>query len=400
MNLAMRDIRYNRGRFLLTGLGLGLLIGVVMSMAGIYRGFVVEATAVLNAAGADLWVVQKDTRGPFAESSRVPEDLYRSLAVIPGVREAAPVSYQNVQVQRAGRALRLYVVGHRPGAPGGHGPLIAGRPIGQRRYEAVADQSAGLRIGEVLELGRNRYTVVGLTRQTVSSGGDPALFLSLVDAQELQFKKSSEAIRNDRERIEASLRAVTRAAPALARQVTAVVEAITQSTHLANAVVIRLEPGAAGPEVARRIEAWKHYTVLTATEQERLLTLIVIDKVRRQIGLFTTILLVVSTVVVALIIYTLTLDKIREIATLKLIGAPGFVVVKLIMQQSLALGAIAFTVGALLIHALYERFPRRVVLLPGDQLAVLAIVAGICVLASLLGIRRALSVDPREALGG
>ena len=400
MNLALRDIRYNRGRFLLTGLGLGLLIGVVMAMAGIYRGFVVEATAILNVADADLWVVQKGTRGPFAESSRIPEDLYRSLAVIPGVREAAPVSYQNVQLWHAARTLRVYVVGHRPGAPGGHGALIAGRPIGQKRYEAVADQGMGLTIGEVFELGRNRFTVVGLTRQAVSSTGDPALFLSLVDAQELQFKKSSEAIRNDRERIEASLRGVTQVAPAVARLVTATVESLTENTHLANAIVIRLAPGADAGAVARRIEAWKHQAVLTTAEQEQLLTLIVIDKVRRQIGLFTTILLVVSTVIVALIIYTLTVDKIREIATLKLIGAPSHVVVKLIMQQSVALGAIGFVVGAVLINSLYDRFPRRVVLFPSDQLALMAIVGVICVLASLLGIRRALSVDPLQALGG
>ncbi len=400
MNLAIRDIRYNLGRFLLTGVGLGLLIGVVMAMAGIYRGFVVEATAILNAAEADLWVVQKDTRGPFAESSRIPEDLYRSLAVIPGVQEAAPVSYQNAQVQRAGVTLRLYVVGHRPRAPGGHGRLVAGRAIGQKRYEAVADQSAGLQIGEVFELGRNRYTVVGLTREAVSSGGDPALFLSLVDAQELQFKKRPEAIRNDRERIETSLRGVTRAAPAVAPRVTAAIEVMTQSTHVANAIAVRLEPGADPGEVARRITAWKHHTVLTTTEQEEILREIVIEKVRRQIRLFMVILLVVSTVIVALIIYTLTIDKLREIATLKLIGAPGFVVVKLIMQQSLALGTIAFVVGSVLIHLLYDRFPRRVVLFPSDQLVLMAIVGGICVLASLLGIRRALAVDPLQALGG
>jgi len=400
MNLAIRDIRYNLGRFVLTGVGLGLLIGVVMAMAGIYRGFVVEATAILNAAETDLWVVQKDTRGPFAESSRIPEDLYRSLAVIPGVQEAAPVSYQNAQVQRTGVALRLYVVGHLPGAPGGHGPLVAGRAIGQKRYEAVADQSAGLRIGEVFELGRNRYTVVGLTREAVSASGDPALFLSLMDAQELQFKKSPEAIRNDRERIETSLRGVTRAAPAVAPRVTAAIEVMTQNTHVANAIAVRLEPGADPGEVARRITAWKHHTVLTTAEQEELLTEIVIEKVRRQIRLFMIILLVVSTVIVALIIYTLTVDKLREIATLKLIGAPGFVVVKLIMQQSLALGTIAFVVGSVLIHMLYDRFPRRVVLFPSDQLVLMAIVAGICVLASLLGIRRALAVDPLQALGG
>ena len=186
----------------------------------------------------------------------------------------------------------------------------------------------------------------------------------------------------------------------MTRRVTATVETITQSTHFANAIVIRLQPGADADEVARRIEAWKHHTVLTTTEQEKLLSLIVIEKVRRQIRLFTAILLAVSTVIVALIIYTLTIDKIREIATLKLIGAPGSVVVKMIMQQSLALGAIAFAVGAVLIHTLYDRFPRRVVLVPSDQLALMAIVAGICILASLLGIRRALSVDPLQALGG
>ena len=400
MNLAVRDIRYNRGRFLLTGLGLGLLIGVVMAMAGIYRGFVVEATAILNATEADLWVVQRDTRGPFAESSRIPEDLYRNLAVIPGVQEAAPVAYQNMQVQHAGRTLRLYLVGHRPGAPGGHGSLIAGRSIGQKRYEAVADQSTGLLLGEVLALGRNRFTVVGLTRQAVSSTGDPALFLSLADAQELQFKKSGDAIRNDRERIDASLRAAAQVAPAVVRLVTANVERLTENTHLANAVVIRLAPGADPNAIARRIETWKHYAVLTAADQEQLLTQIVIDKVRRQIGLFMVILLVVSTVIVALIIYTLTIDKIREIATLKLIGAPRFVIVKLIMQQSVALGTIAFTVGAVLVNSFYDRFPRRVVVFPTDQLILMGIVGVICILASLLGIRRALAVDPLQALGG
>jgi putative ABC transport system permease protein len=400
MNLALRDIRYNLGRFLLTGLGLGLLIGVVMSMAGIYRGLVDEATAVLNAAAADLWVVQRDTRGPFAESSRVPEDLYRTLAVTPGVEVTGPVSYQNVQVHHAGRALRLYVIGHRPGGLGGHGPLIAGRPLGQKRYEAVADRSTGLEIGEMLLIGRNRFTVVGLTREMVSSGGDPVLFLSLVDAQELQFKKSSEAIRNDRERVEGSLRGLGRIAPALASQIAATVEAITQGTHIANAVLIRLAPGTDPAAVARKIEAWKHYTVLTSSEQEQILTRTVIEKARRQLGLFTAILLVISTVIVALIIYTLTIDKIREIATLKLIGAPSFVVVKMIMQQSLALGAIAFAVGALLIHSFHDRFPRRVVLDSADQVVLLGVVAGICILASLLGIRRAMVVEPLQALGG
>ena len=38
MNLAYRDVRHHVGRFVLTGLGVGVLLMVVMGMAGIYRG--------------------------------------------------------------------------------------------------------------------------------------------------------------------------------------------------------------------------------------------------------------------------------------------------------------------------------------------------------------------------
>ena len=47
MNLAIRDIRYHRGRFILTSIGLGLLLGVVMSMGGIYRGLIADTMAVM-----------------------------------------------------------------------------------------------------------------------------------------------------------------------------------------------------------------------------------------------------------------------------------------------------------------------------------------------------------------
>ena len=63
-----------------------------------------------------------------------------------------------------------------------------------------------------------------------------------------------------------------------------------------------------------------------------------VDKARRQIGLFRVLLTVISAIIMALIIYTLTLDKIHEIAMLKLIGARNRVIVGLILQQALLLG--------------------------------------------------------------
>ena len=78
ISLAGRDILHSWGKFVLTGFGLGLLIGATLTMAGVYRGMVDDARALLNNSGADIWVVQKDTQGPYAESSSIKDDAYRS----------------------------------------------------------------------------------------------------------------------------------------------------------------------------------------------------------------------------------------------------------------------------------------------------------------------------------
>ena len=73
MNLALKDIKHNLGRFLLTCVGLSLLLCIVLAMIGIYRGLIVEALGLVRAAQAHVWVVEGGTRGPFAEASRACE---------------------------------------------------------------------------------------------------------------------------------------------------------------------------------------------------------------------------------------------------------------------------------------------------------------------------------------
>ena len=71
MNLALRDVRRHLARFVGTAVGLGLLLSVVVAMQGIYAGMVDDATILTRAMRSDLWLVQRETRGPFAESSRI-----------------------------------------------------------------------------------------------------------------------------------------------------------------------------------------------------------------------------------------------------------------------------------------------------------------------------------------
>ena len=80
VNLALKDLRHNVGRFLLTCLGLSLLLGIVLAMVGIYRGLIEEALGLARAAHAQVWVVEGGRRGPFAEASRMPGDTREAIA--------------------------------------------------------------------------------------------------------------------------------------------------------------------------------------------------------------------------------------------------------------------------------------------------------------------------------
>jgi putative ABC transport system permease protein len=96
----------------------------------------------------------------------------------------------------------------------------------------------------------------------------------------------------------------------------------------------------------------------------------------------------------------MTLDKKKSIATLKLIGAPDSRIVGLIIQQALAMGIISFVVGLGLIHSIYKYFPRRLVLETPDAAVLFGVVLMVCLLASALGVRVALKIDPAAALAG
>lgn len=379
MNLAWRDIRHKLGRFSLTCLGLSLLLAVVITMAGIYRGQISESLALSQAIGADLWVVQTGTNGPFAESSRIPADTREMVARINGVAEAGAITLQNIQLEHAGRRLQLQIVGYELGRPGGPRRIVAGRRITHDHYELVADRATGLDVGDTLRLGRKSrdHTVVGMTSGVVTRSGDSIVFMSLQDAQEFQFELAPPAAR--REAARGSQRT---------------------PTDLVNAVVVRIGPNFAAAEVADTIRRWKHLSVLTDDQQSQLLSLTVIKRARRQLGLFMSVLTVVSAVIIALIIYTLTMDKIRAIAMLKLIGAPDRTIIGLILQQALLMGVIGFVVGAGLVYAFNGYFPRSIVMAPSDIAMLFGLVVLVCLLASVLGVRAALRVDPSQALTG
>ncbi len=374
MNLAWKDIRRQKVRFVFTGLGLGLLFAIVLAMGGIYQGMVADATMLIDAVGADLWVVQRDTRGPFAERSSVPRALEDRLRVVDGVATAERFTYATIQRGDVDHPIRIGVVGLAwPANRGDDLPLVAGRALGAPHREVIVDRTLELSLGAQVALGDDSYEVVGVTKGFVSSGGDALAFVTERDADAILGWMAPESRR---------------------------LAGVERADVLPGAVVVKLLPGEAPESVQARLADWPDVTVWTAQEQRDLLLQGVIDKARKQIGLFRALLSIVSAIIVALILYNMTVAKSYEIALLKLMGGRTRVIVGMILQQSLLLGGIGYAMAVGIGTFAFEHFPRRVVVGPQELVGLAVLVATISVLASVAGIVRALRIPPTLVLAG
>ena len=381
INLAQKDIAHSLGKFIVTAMGVGMLLGIVLIMIGVYRGMIVDAEVLLGDLNADIWVVQEDTLGPFAEASRIHEDLKDTIRLIEGVDKTAALTFQNIQLPTRQKPERVVAVGFDPfGAFNPITPerLVAGSMLTHDHYEMVVSDNLGVKLGERIMIGRNIYTVVGLTHGSVSSGGEPLIYISLKDAQELQFSYTNNRIRNDRAR---GLKT-------------------TNANPMVNTIIATLKEGYSADKVAKEIEDAKHKSVYTAKAQKQILTKNLIERASKQIGLFTAILVLVSTIIIALIIYTMTLEKMKEISIMKLIGLPNSMIVKMIVQETILLGFLAFVFGNLFSHLIYDKFPKRVVLEISDAWMLFLVIIVVSILASFVGVKKVISADPAAAIGG
>ena len=380
IHLAKEDIRHTLGKFIVTAMGVGMLLGIVLIMIGVYRGMISDAEVLLKDLDVDLWVVQENTLGPFAEASRIHEDLKYTIKNIPAIKKSEAITFQTLQLPLPDKKLSVLAIGY--DIYGEINPinpkrLAYGRVLKHNHYEIVVSDKTGYKLHDTIKLGRDIYKVVGITHGTVASGGDPLVYISLKDAQVLQFTYTNKRIQSDRAR-----------------------GIINKDAHLVNAIIATLNGGYDVDKVASDIRKWNHKSVYTREQQTKVLTKYVVEKASKQIGLFTVILIGVSTIIIALIIYTMTLEKMKEISIMKLMGLPNSMIIKMIVEETLLLGVLAFIFGNIFAHLIYDKFPKNVVLQTPDAMVLFVIVVIASILASFIGVRKVISADPRAAIGG
>lgn len=402
MNLAFADMRSNVPRFIATSAGIALLFTVVLAMAGIYGGLVDDAIMLARASAAPLWVVQRDSRGPFADQSRLDPSVLSRVAGVPGVARARGMTYQVLQRVAGDRELRFALVGlDWPEDDGLSFPLVAGRPIEQARGELVVDSALGFSVGDLVLLAGEELAVVGLTRQLLGPGGEPVIVASLRDAQLIADYVAPDARAMERARRLERLRktelaSLTPAVEGFLKDPTWTPPAIPRLPL--NAVLVNLVPGVATEWVQTALVNWADVSVLTSEQQERVLLDGAVDKPKRQLALFSAILVVTSSILIAALVYMMTLGKLHDIAMLKLLGASPWRIAGMVLQQAWWMALLGYSTALVIGHFAFPHFPRRIVLGQTAVFLVGGLVFFVCTLSSLVAVRFALRLDPARAL--
>ncbi|HVM63392.1 MAG TPA: ABC transporter permease [Acidimicrobiales bacterium] len=344
--ITVRDLQFRARQFLIAVIGAGLVFAMTLLLAGMAASFYTEITHTVHSVGVDAWVLPAGTSGPFTDVGAMPVTAVATVAALPGVTAAGPIEVSPEAAQSGPHYLRVTMIGAPPGGLGSVAPA-RGHAI-NANGEAVADTRAHAPIGGHLTIAGKTFTVVGLVSGLTLNGGSPDVWVTQQDAQAVLF--------GDR--------------------------------ALVTGVVTRGVPTAApsGDEVLTDA-AVAHDTLRPMQSAVQS-----VDNSREFMW-------VVAAVIVAALVYVSSLQRVRDFAVLKAMGASSFALFAGVAVQAVLVTMAAAVVAALSANLLKPLYPLPVAI-PASAyllLPVTAIVVGIA--ASLVALRRAVSVDPALAFG-
>lgn len=345
--ISFRDLQYRQRRFMIAITGTALVFAMGLLGSGMSASFRAEVARTMDAVGADAWVIPRGSAGPFSSFGLLEAGRARAIARMPSVERADPIAIVHHSIALADRTLDVTVIGARTDGLGTP-PVVEGRVM-QGPAELVADRSAGFALGEQIDIGGGVVTIVGLTDGLSLNAGTPNIYARLADLQLAMF---------DGDRVATAI--VTRGIPARAPAGLSVI-----TDEAARADVLRPLKKAIGA----------------------------IDMVRFLLWL-------VAASIIGAIVYLSTLERVRDFAVLRAVGASARELFTGLAAQAVvvSVGAAVVSVGIAL--ALAPMFPLPIEI-PRSALLLLPLVAiAVGIVASTTGLRRATSVDPALAFGG
>lgn len=346
--ITLADLRMRFRQFLIAVVGAGVTFSIALLLSGMVSGFHNEIDRTVASARADAWLLPSGTTGPFTSVRGIPGSTVSDLASDPGVDDASGmvISLQSVFTDGP-EPFRIMMIGADVGRPGQVTP-DEGDAV-QADDEAVADERLGLEIGDQFVLAGTDFEVVGLVSGMTMIGGTPDVWISLPAAQRSLF----------------------------------------QGEDTVTTIVVQGEP-----------EVLPAGLVLMTGEQVEDDSLGPMKDAVSSVNSSKYLMWAVATIIVAALIYVSALQRTRDFAVLKAVGASSAsLFLGLAIQAvlvSLAAAAFAIAISDLMLPV--YTVPVEV---PGSAYFLMpAIAAGVGVLSSLVVLRQAVKADPALAFGG
>ena len=343
--LTFRDLVYRRTRFIVVILLGAVVFALLFVMTGLVEQFNREPVDTVEAIGADTWVVPEGISGPFTALSAAPAD---SVDAVEAGNKAPVVTSRSSLVDEPGAsAVEVILVGHEVDELGSP-PTSEGRPAAAPG-EVVVDDTLGLSVGDQVTIIGRPFTVVGESNRTTLLAGIPLAFVVLSDAQELTFG----------------------------------------SDEVISGVLVEGEPSAVPPGAKTMTADEVADSVLEPLEG----AIASIDLVR-------VLLWIVAAIIVGAVVYLSALERQRDFAVLKAVGAPNRALLGSLALQAVLVALLAVAVAAIIQVFLAPRFPLAVTVPPKAfwQLPLFAVVMAL--LAGAIGMRKVLKADPSQAFAG
>ena len=343
--ITLFDLRYRVRQFLIAVIGAALLFAIGMLNSGLANSFHNEVNRLTNDVGADRWIVPAGSTGPLTSLSTTPASEVDRVRAAHGVQAADPlIIVINEAVVRSGHVAQASVVGYVPGGIGDSRPSH-GRDA-RVPGEIVADGRLHAGVGTHLTIAGQTFEVVGTTSGRTINAGIPVVSMPIDAARKLVFG----------------------------------------GRDVQTAIVTRGAPASAIPGLR----------VLT-NAQMRTDTLRPLQSAITSLNNTMELMWVIATVIVAALLYVSALERIRDFAVLKALGAPNRSIFGSVAMQSVLVTLVAAAVAASIANLMKAVYPLPVAIPTWAFVALPGIAIGVGVLASLVALRRAVTVDPSLA---
>lgn len=313
--LARRMLFRDRGRLVVTVIGLGSTVSLILFLLAVYDGVRDGTINYVRTAVIDLWVCQKNANNLIKSSSFVQTSRSAEISRIPGVRGAAPLMRIITRARIGQRdTSTLFILAFDPRTRIGEPASIAEGTPHLERHDMILDRSFarkyGLAVGSILRIQETPFRIAAISEGTNALLAQYA-FVRIDDGEEL-----------------------------------------LGIPGIASFILVRLGAGANPQQVIdaiRRLD--DRLTVYTRDEFVANNLAEIQTGVLPVFGAIIVFGALVCGLVIALMLYSSVLERREDYATLKALGASHLYLLRLIVVQSIAGSLSGFACGLIVTAA-------------------------------------------------